>query len=85
MPQVHIILEYCAGGSLHRHLQGLEYRSGMPEQGAALVLYQARSTLTRTLAYLSAYRRCLPVAYTCPPHTLPFMPTSCPPSHLPFT
>lgn len=43
--EVHIILQYGAGGSLHRHLQGLDFRTGMAEAQAAAVLHQVGEAL----------------------------------------
>ena len=43
--EIHLILQYCNGGSLHRHLQGLDFRSGMAEPAAASVLSQVADAL----------------------------------------
>ena len=46
---VHLVLEYCAGGSLQRRLQGLQ-RKGVPEAEAAMMSRQ----LCSAIAYLHA-------------------------------
>jgi serine/threonine protein kinase len=45
---VHIVLEYCAGGTLMRHLQKLGDRNGMPEKESAAVVGQ----VARALAHM---------------------------------
>jgi serine/threonine protein kinase len=52
---VHLVLEYCAGGSLQRRLQGLQ-RKGVPEAEAAMMSRQLCSAIAHLHARGVAHR-----------------------------
>jgi len=52
----HAILEYCSGGSVHRHLRSLRHGHGLPEQHGTALVHQLALALAHLHAHSIAHR-----------------------------